>query len=317
MNQTSGCVDYQLGAGVPDSFRAFEYAGSMRRGQANPAELYKAASFGLAWSAGLATGLFAFVYFWLLQDAPAGWFNDFLVAALPDAAVVAVTYMIGYYFLIRKGISRDQRLVENFLEVLGERSAVAPEVIAFAPHPRDIDWSRLLGGAESVTIVARWFDTWSSENRNALRRFFERGGHLEAVMLDPTNDGAILNAAAQHQGFAESKGEVDAARKVSIGLERLVKAAAWAPKDDALTVRLINNPKAVMSQALMRFDGPGGPRLVFYPLDNFRDAADRSPAIVLDPRASTQLREFWENERRGFEQNSREVAPGELVSWAK
>jgi hypothetical protein len=282
----------------------------MKRGRGNPAELYKAASFGLACSAWLATALFALAYFWLLKDAPAGWFNDFLVAALPGAAVVAVTYAIGYYVLIRKGISRDQRLVEGFLETLGERSAVAPEVIAFAPHPRDIGWSQLLDGAESVTIVARWFDTWSNENRNALGRFFERGGHLEAVMLDPANEEALSTAVAQHQGFAESEAEVDAARKVSIGLERLSKAAERAPADNPLTVRLIDNPRVVMSQTLMRFEGPGGTRLVCYSLDNFRDVGHRAPAIVLDPTASHQLAEFWESERRGFEQNSRRLAPG-------
>jgi hypothetical protein len=296
--------------------QAFEYAESVRR-KGNPAELYKAASFGLAWSAGLATGLFAFAYFWLLEDAPRGWFNNFMIAALPGAAVVAVTYAIGYYFLIRKGISRDQRLVDSFLETLGERSIIAPEVTAFAPHPRDVAWSRLLDGAESVTIVARWFDTWSNENGNALRRFFERGGQLEAVMLDPANEAALATAVAQHQGFAEKEADVDAARKVSIGLERLAKAAERAPGASPLTVRLITNPRAVMSQTLMRFKGPGGTRLVAYPLDNFRDAGHRSPAIVLDPTASHQLKEFWESERRGFEQNSRRLAPDQLARGAR
>lgn len=285
----------------------------MRSSKGNPAERYKAASFGLAWSAGLATVLFAFAYFWLLEGAPAGWFNDFLIAVLPGAATVAVTYVIGYYFLIRKGISRDQRLVESFLETLGERSAVAPEVIAFAPHPRDIDWSQLLDGAGSATIVARWFDTWSNENRTALDRFFERGGRLEAVMLDPENEDALRTAAAQHQGFAAGEGDVDAARKVSIGLARLAQAAERAPGADALTVFLITNPRMAMSQTLMRFEGPGGTRLVAYALDNFRDAGHRSPAIVLDPTASHQLKEFWESERRGFEGNSRRLSPEEIL----
>ena len=289
----------------------------MKRGKANPAELYKAASFGLAWSAALASVLFAFVYFWLLDDAPAGWFNDFLVAALPSAAVVGVTYAIGYYFLIRKGISRDQRLVDSFLETLGERSAVAPEVISFAPHPRDVGWSQLLDGADSVTILARWFDTWSNENRNALGRFFERGGHLEAVMLDPANEDALRTAAAQHQGFAGGGSDVDATRKVAIGLKRLMKAAERAPDADSLTVRLITNPRIVMSQTLMYFEGPGGTRLVAYALDNVRDAGHRSPAVVLDPTASHPLKEFWESERRGFEKNSRTLAPDELTLGAK
>jgi hypothetical protein len=231
--------------------------------------------------------------------------------------VVAVSYAIGYYFLIRKGISRDQRLVDSFLETLGERSAVAPEVIAFAPHPRDVDWTLLLDGAESVTILARWFDTWSNENRNALGRFFERGGQLEAVMLDPANEDALRGAAAQHQGFAEREDGVDAARKVTIGLERLVQAAERAPGSNALTVRLITNPRLVMSQTLMYFQGSGGTRLVGYALDNLRDVGHRSPAIVLDPTASHQLKEFWESERRGFEKNSRTLRPDEMAPGAK
>jgi hypothetical protein len=289
----------------------------MTRPRSNPAELYKSASFGLAWSAAIAAMLFAFAYFWLLDGAPAGWFNDFLTTALPGAAVIAITYVIGYYFLIRKGISRDQRLVESFLETLGERSSVAPEVLSFAAHPRDIDWSELLDGAESVAIAARWFDTWSNENFSALTRFFDRAGSMEAILLDPENERALSLASAQHAGFAEGDNGLSARRKVLTGIKRLSKSAAGSPRENPLTVRLIVNPRAVLSQTLMRFEGASGTRLVCYALDNFRDDGHRSPAIVLDLTASHQLREFWESELRGFDKNSRLISSEELSRLAK
>lgn len=288
----------------------------MAKPKSNPAELYKAASFGLAWTAAVAAVLFAFVYFWLLDDAPAGWFTTFLVAALPSATVIAATYVVGYYFLIRKGISRDQRLVERFLETLGERSAVAPAVLSFCGHPRDIDWTDLLDGAQKATVTARWFDTWSNENFNALSRFFERGGTMEAIMLDPGNEDALALAASQHAGFAEAHDGLSARRKVATGLKRLIKATERSAGSDPLVVRLVTNPRAVLSQTLMAFEGGNGGRLASYPIDNFRDDGHRSPAMVLDLNASPQLQEFWQSELRGFKKNSRQLSASELSELA-
>lgn len=280
--------------------------------RSNPRELYRAASSALAWLATIAAVAFALAFYWIETDVSEGWLRDFLAAALPAAAVVAVTYVVGYHFLIRKGISRDQRLVETFAEDIAERSPVAPAVLAFGTHPRNLDWAGLFAEAEQVTLAGRWFSMWTSEQAVPLAQFFERGGKLTAFMLDPANGSAVRRAAAQHAGFA-GPGDPEAAKhKIVVGARRLIRAAQSSPQPNSLAIGLILNPEVALTQTLLLFEGTYGRRLAVNAIDNFRDEGHRSPGFVLDLATSPLLAEFWESERAGFERNARMLKPHEL-----
>lgn len=280
--------------------------------RSNPRELYRAASSGLAWLAAIATVAFALAFYWIETDVSEGWLRDFLAAALPGAAVVAVAYVIGYHFLIRKGISRDQRLVEAFAEDIAQRSPVAPAVLDFSTHPRGLNWTDLFAEAERITLAGRWFSMWTSEQAVPLAQFFERGGKLTAYMLDPANDSAVRRAAAQHAGFSSS-GDAEAAKhKVVVGARRLIRAAQSSPRSNSLAISLIVNPEVTLTQTLFLFEGTYGRRLAINAIDNFRDEGHRSPGFVIDLAALPLLSEFWESERTGFERNARTLEAHEL-----
>jgi hypothetical protein len=58
--------------------------------------------------------------------------------------------------------------VEEIVEGLTRRSAVAPEVVGFSPRHGRIDWSELLGDASELDIAGRWLSAWTNENDDAL-----------------------------------------------------------------------------------------------------------------------------------------------------
>ena len=263
------------------------------------------AGYLLAWMSGGLVVVLVLGYAFLGRIAPAGWFNDFLSDAAPGLAAVAATYLVAYLVLFRRGLGRDQQLVEEIVEGLTRRSAVAPEVIAFSARPGRLDWGQLLADAEELDVAGRWFSAWTNENYDALRDFFGRGGRLRAFMLAPENASAIERGAKQHAGYGDHSPTDPAHHKVVTGARRLREAAAAAGRPDALELLFITTADVVIAQTLFRFAGRRQELLVLYAHDNFRADRHRAPAFVLDLRSSEELREFWAKEIDGFMRHSR------------
>jgi hypothetical protein len=266
----------------------------------------------LAWLAGASFIILLLGYGWLLRLAPHGWLNAFLRDLAGGLAAVAVTYLIAYVALFRRGLGRDQQLVEEIVEGLSHRSAVAPEVVGFSAHPGRLPWDELLDEADEVDVAGRWFAAWTNENYDALRRFFARGGKLRAVMLSPSNESSIAHGARQHAGFGEGAALEPARHKIETGARRLRDAVTTGGKG-SLELRYIVASDVVIAQTLFRFASARHELLVLYAHDNFRADRHRAPALVLDLRSSAELREFWDTEIAGFMRNS-QPAPTDPTS---
>lgn len=271
-------------------------------------------AFLVAWLSGTLIVICLLAYWLLARQIGSGWFNAFLRDFLPGAALAAAAYLVAYFVLFRQGLGRDQQLVEELVEGLVARSPAAPEVLGFSAHPGQIDWDNLLAGASDADIAGRWFSAWTAENYDALRGFFERGGRMRAFMLGPSNDAAIERAAKQHAGYSEPTPVEPSRHKIRSGARRLVDAAAMSRNPEkALEIRFIEHPDVVLSQTLFRLSGERGEKLVLVGLDNFRGDRHRAPAVIVDLRASEQLRQFWARELEGFLQHSKPARAADLA----
>jgi hypothetical protein len=157
----------------------------------------------------------------LARELPEGWFNDFLRDVAPGLATVAAAYLVAYFALFRRGLGRDQQLVEEIVEGLTSRSAVAAEVIGFSAQPGRIPWDDLLRDSQDVDVAGRWFSAWTNENYDSLHKYFVGGGKMRAFMLAPDNDSAIERGAQQHAGFSGEAAIEPARHKVITGARRL------------------------------------------------------------------------------------------------
>ena len=249
--------------------------------------------------------MLAFCYWALAREAPQGWFNGLLRDIAPGLATVAIAYLVAYFALFRRGLGRDQQLVDEIVEGLTSRSAVAAEVVGFSAQPGQVPWGDLLEDSTEADVAGRWFSAWTNENYDALRKYFATGGRMRVFMLAPDNDVAIQRGAEQHAGFRGEPALEPARHKIKTGARRLRDAAAAAGRSDALDLRYVETSGVMIAQALFRFAGPRHEHLVLSAHDNFRSDRHRSPAVILDLRSSGVLREFWDNELTGFEQHSR------------
>jgi hypothetical protein len=263
------------------------------------------------------TGLLALAYAAISRSSSRGWGHGFLVAAIPSAAVVTSAYALAYFLFFRRGLTRDQRLVEaiseRVTERLGRRQTCIENVLLGTAQP---DWAPFFEQSDRVHVAARSLARWSTLCDSSIRAFLEAGGSIRVFSHNPDSEANLKRAAYGHAGYLSRPDPERVRSNVLTGLGRLAAAAQdHHPKGLAggLEVRLISHDEFVFTMGLFVFEKGGElSRVVLRPLDNVRHHVTAAGVFVLDGRGDAELADFASRELIGFEKISRVIDASEL-----
>jgi hypothetical protein len=160
----------------------------------------------------------------------------------------------------------------------------------------DEQWDVLFAQSQKVEIVARFFDGVVKSPR--LSEFFESGGVLRVVTLDPRDDAAMAVTNVQRHGDPDlwpdevTTRVVKGLRSAHGALRRAMRQGVGSKGE--LEVYFAKWP---LNFAGYCFDEK---TLVINPYEHFFTASTRSPRFEIDLREAAAFRRFWEQEMAGL-----------------
>jgi hypothetical protein len=239
-------------------------------------------SFLQALSAALSAALLIACFAVLAKSDGHGWLRDFLLGAIPSAAVVAAAFAILHFLLEGRGLTRDQQLAAA---IAAKLAATGGDRSPMSVGQTEPDWSALLDDADHLFAAARSLARWSTALDDELRTFFTGGGTVEVVLLDCDDAAQVQRAADDHAGHRGTRGLDRVRSNVVQGLRRVVLLADEHEngRDAALTVRVIQESSFAFASALFVLSRDGAPRrLVLRAHENARKGVTAGPVIVAD-----------------------------------
>lgn len=265
--------------------------------------------------AAILTVFFGLAFLAIDKEAGEGWFQTFLLAALPSAAVVSGAYAAVYFVLIRRGLSHDDQLAQQVAERVVSSLDSVPSVEAVLMDTTEPDWSRFLAESDRLVVAARSLARWTSNVDADLKVFLARGAELEVFSHDPANTDNLAIAAPSHAGYADFDAERVRTNAAS-GLRRLVRARPAAGLTP-LQIWFVETREFVFTLSLFAFFRGGRlVRVVLRPQENVRAGVTSAPLIVLRPDPDGALDDFVAREIEGLQRVSRELKSDEIDGLA-
>lgn len=264
---------------------------------------------------------------YLLLDTPkqAHGLRALALGIIPGAIVLVLAGPIVYYGLQRRGLGKGmqtpeegdrdlsaealaQKIVDGVAELPAytePMATAAPEVRRFYPSFRKIDWEEIIGEADSLDIIVVYFDSWVDNNREELLAIFRRGGAIRLYITDPDADVAMQ---ATNERFPEHSRD-DLSERVRGTAQKL--HALWKESASYHAHLEVHLYPGVLNYAAVRADED---QVLLSVYEHHRQRRIDSPAMLLDLRQSSAMRDFWDKELRHLLERSRLAEPGFLGS---
>lgn len=220
--------------------------------------------------------------------------KDFLLGALPSAAVVVVVYLITRQWLARRGLSETDDLELAIVRRVSSLITKTPGILQITYKVDDDAWRDLFDQCDrDIVIVGRFFDVpVQSVGLGSLAKYFERGGQIKVFTLDPYENKSIQIAQEQWNYAVNQRQMVPAhyASRINTGVTMLENARIMAKKSPSV-LKIFTLP--AINYAAYSFDGS---RLIIIPYAHANSFDDPPPRFHLDIESVEMLAGFWQNE---------------------
>ncbi len=252
----------------------------------------------------LVTALSIAIVYVLLPQDPTNRYAELFFAAAPSAVVVLLGLPVAYFLLrpsSRYGRARADAVADRVVERLPDVARL-PQVIDFKDTFRQIDWESVIGHAtNSFDIVVYYFDSWTRNNIESIRTFFDRKtSSMRIVMADldvPENMAMITRLFPEYD-------EATLRTKVERTGRRLAQALSESGGPASrLQVYYCSHPLPYSAQCL------DGKVLIMSVFEAYRKGQIDSPAILIDLERSEHLARYWSKEIDGLIADSHAVRP--------
>jgi hypothetical protein len=167
------------------------------------------------------------------------------------------------------------------------------------PRWNRVDWSTLLGTAQSLEFAVSYMDTWVANNHELLLGILERGGSITAYLPTPTDAGA--------ERVRERFPEYDSTlikSKIS-GTGRKLHGLLTQAANASARVEVCYTDVFIM-HCLMMIDKK---LVVLSPFDHFRRLHIEGPAWVMEIESYPEIGKWAEKEFAGFKSQSQSTSP--------
>jgi hypothetical protein len=155
---------------------------------------------------------------------------------------------------------------------------------------RQHNWKEILGNAKNLNIAVFYFDSWVTENWDAIIAFLKNGGRLRIVMTK-TNDSQEMNyILRKFPKFKDDPNEL--IQKVDKTKTRLIDAITKS-RVQANKIEIYHYPLNI-SYPLILIDNK---YVVLSVFSNFNhDIRVETPSLLMDLSDSKKIMHFWEEE---------------------
>lgn len=226
-------------------------------------------------------------------------------AVAGDLVTLSIAYLAVSLLLDSRDLGPDSRLKHELVQAIARRVRRVPEVEATYARITDTPYGEIFAEASQLELVGRWYNETFSRHPDELRQFFQQGGDITLVVMDPDNEHCVEQAAYQYGGYRRDmeafRSQVRSKAHATIQELRLACLDAGVAPEDHLDIWIHSSP---MNYWGIRARSSERDSLLLAPYDNFRRQALACPTVVFDLLQGRSSREFWTAEVEFFKARS-------------